>query len=619
MIQSPTLPVVQRTFIFLAAVTVTMLAGCTREWYRADADRQVGEILAERKNATLGYQPQTVTETPPEPPKVTRKAYERLPLTVQPVVEPAPITPSRVIVPFAPLGPEMHLPPGSSAPDPDNVQESTVPVRRAPGRLVLGPPAPNDRVVKLDLFNSLEYAVQHSREYRSQMEQLYLAALDVTLERHLFAPRPFANASYIYGGGQADVNYRSALTATAQAGVRQRLPYGGEIVASGLVQFVDALNETTADGESAQVALSGSIPLLRGAGLVNLENLINSERQLVYAVRDFEDFRRSFAVDVAGQYFTILTAQQSVINRRTNFRNLSMLLERSEALYQAGRLNFLQVQVSGAQLYRAEAALIAAEARLENTLDDFKLLIGMDIETDLQMVPSALDVAVPDIENRDVIATAHKFRLDLQTRRDIVEDAARQVKVAANGLLPDLDIVADGRIGNPDDTSARRIGSRTAEYSAGVQLDLPVDRVAERNVYRRALINLDRARRDLEQRKEVVAADVLTRIRAIRQAEATVAIQTRSVELAQRRLEYANELLVTGKTTDARNVTDAQQDLLTAQDNYEDARATLQVEILRFLRDTGTLRVDPKAGALGRALDRAASDVMPSPQDLKSQ
>ena len=621
MIQSPPLPVARRTFIFLAAISVASLPGCSREWYRADADKQVNGILAERKSETLGYQPETTTETPPppDPKKAPKKSYEKLPLTIQAPAEPSPIEPSRVIVPFAPLGPEL-LTIDIPAPGPDDLQQQDLsPSRRTPRRLQLGPPAPADRTVKLDLFKSLEYAVQHSRDYQTQMETLYLAALDVTLERHMFDPRPFANATYVYNGGQDDVSYRSALTATGQAGVRQQLPYGGEIVASGLVQFVDAINDSSADGESAELALTGSIPLLKGAGMVNLEALISSERQLVYSVRQFEDYRRSFAVDIASQYFRILTAQQSVVNRRTNYRNLAALLERSEALYQAGRLNFLQVQVSASSLYQAENSLINAEANLANTVDDFKLILGMEIDSELVVMPSALDVTVPDIDNRDVIAMAHKYRLDLQTRRDIVDDAARRVQVAANGLLPELNIFGSGRAGNRPDNPAYRFDARNSDYTAGVRLELPVDRVAERNIYRRSLIDADRARRDLEQTKDVIAADVLTRIRAIRSAEAALIIQTRSIELAQRRLEYATELLKEGKTTDARNVTDAQQALLSAQDNYEDARANLQVEILRFLRDTGTLRVDPKAGALGRALDRLAVDPTDRPQSIKSQ
>ncbi len=605
------------TLFFLAAFSVASLSGCSREWYRADADRQVGQLVTERKSEALGYQPDTSTVTPPDPHQAPKKSYERLPLTEKPPIEASPIEPARVGIPYGPLGPEFRTGP-QIAPQSDDLAATYIP-RRVPKRLQLGPPPPDDETVRLDLFRSLEYAVRHSREYQTQMESLYLSALDVTLERHLFDPRFFANAAYTYNGGQKDLDYQSALTATGQAGVRQKLPYGGEVVASGLVTFVNALNDQTENGESAQLALTGTIPLLRGAGMVNLEGLISSERQLVYTVRAFEEYRRGFAVDVAAAYFRIMTAQQSVVNRRSNYRNLEALLERSQALYEAGRLNFLQVQVSASSLYSAENAVVTAEAALDNAVDDFKLQIGMPIESSVMVMPSALDVTVPDIENRDVIATAHKYRLDLQTRRDQVDDAHRQVEVTANGLLPDLNLVANGTVGNRVDTPASRFDVRSAGYNAGVTLDLPVDRVAERNAYRKSLILLDRARRDLETQKETIAADVLTRIRAIRSDEAAVAIQTRSIELAQRRLEYAVELLKEGKTTDARNVTDAQQTLLSAQDAYEDARANLQIDILRFLRETGQLRVDPKAGALGRALDRLAADPTDRLQDVKTQ
>ena len=63
------------------------------------------------------------------------------------------------------------------------------------------------------------------------MEDLYLAALNVTLQRHLFEPRPFARTGLHYTGGQEDVDYAAALTAANSVGVRQKLPYGGEVVA----------------------------------------------------------------------------------------------------------------------------------------------------------------------------------------------------------------------------------------------------------------------------------------------------------------------------------------------------------------------------------------------------
>ena len=108
-----------------------------------------------------------------------------------------------------------------------------------------------------------------------------------------------------------------------------------------------------------------------------------------------------------------------------------------------------------------------------------------------QVRPVQLDVPIPDL-SVDATELASLYRLDLQTARDQIEDAQRAVQVAKNGLLPDLDVTARGSIGNPQDTPASHIGSRTAEYSAAVTLDWPLDRLRERNIYRRALIALER-------------------------------------------------------------------------------------------------------------------------------
>lgn len=622
--KSRPLPPVSGTYAWVIRIAVAsalpVLAGCSSEWYRQSADRQVESILKERKQETVGYEPLSDPSPAAAPKFAPKQAYAKLPVTPIPPEQASPMEPHLSELPFSPLGPEMTFPAGMPAPDDSNdVYDPAASQRRnPPRRWVLGPPSPLDTSVRLDLFKSLEFAVQHSRAYQSQMEELYLTTLEVTLQRHLFEPRFFANTSLTYQGGQQDVDYRSALVAAGNAGVRQRLPYGGEIVASGLVQFVDALNDSTQNGESAQVALSATIPLLRGAGLVNLESLINSERQLVYQFRRFEDYRRGFAVDVATSYFRILTSQQAVLNRRKNYRNLTNLLERTQALYAAGKISYLEVQRSSQAVFSAENTLIDAEASLENTVDDFKLQMGMDVETDLLVLPVALDVTVPDVETRNVVKVAHGYRLDVQTARDTIDDATRRVQVAANGLEPDLNLVGNTAVGNRADTPAARLDGRTQTYSAGVQLDLPIDRLAERNGYRASLIGLDRAKRDLQELLESVAADVRTRIRAIHSAQAALSIQQRSIELAIRRLDYATELLQQGKVN-SRDVVEAQQSLLSAQDAYESARSNLQIEILRFLRDTGTLRVDPHAGSLGRAMDRLTAANGDSPQPLKIQ
>src|SRR5262249_36309885 len=154
---------------------------------------------------------------------------------------------------------------------------------------------------------------------------------------------------------------------------RQQLPYGGEVMAQAMVNFVDALNDNTQSGESAQVALTGSIPLLRGAGLVNLEPLIQSERQLVYDVRNFEEFRRTFVVNVASSYFRLVSARQNVDNNLTSYINTINLTTRLLEMYAAGRqgYNFLQVQQSESRQLSQENLVISSMRDYQSSLDDF--------------------------------------------------------------------------------------------------------------------------------------------------------------------------------------------------------------------------------------------------------
>ena len=618
-----------RTALLLLLATT---AGCSGAHYRRWADSQVNRILADRARTTLDYRPQTQIAATPDTP-VPARAYEKVPVTpVVPKDLPPPLaTPEPVEVEYGPLGPEARW---IGLPVPEETQEQNgTSVRLGGGDVgaatvgenpfAYGPPLPRQPAHRFDLFQSLQYAVQHSRQYQGELEGLYLAALDVTLERHLLSPRPFLRTGAEYAGGQQTVDYRSALAVTTRGGVRQRLPYGGEVVAEALVRFVDTLDRHAANAEEASLVLSGSLPLLRGAGMVNLEGLISSERGLVYTVREFEEFRRSFAVNIARSYFGLLARQQSVRNRRLNYDNLSVLTERTRALFGAGRISFLEVQRSEQALLQAEQGVIAAREQYQNTLDDFKILLGMPVEEELAVIPVALDLNMPDLEGQDVFEDAFRHRLDMQTARDRIDDARRQIGIARNGLLPDLSLTAQGQAGNRQDDPARKLDSRTLTYSAGVTLDIPIDQLPERNAYRQALIQFERARRAYEQLREEVVTDVLADVRSIRSSEASLQIAQQSIELAERRLDLASELLRqpgtgTARRADARDVVDAQQDLLEAQDDYEQNRAELQVQVLQFLQNTGTLRVDPEAGLLGRALRgesrgaAGASDKVPA-------
>ena len=611
----------KRLILAICGLACVASSGCSTESYRRWADADVQKMLHEDKQKTLGYQPVTVIDAPIPKTAVPSKAMAEVPATAIVPPQPSAIEPLRADVPHGPMGPELKWMRDWPAPKLEpNLGVADV-ERRANDRMRLGPPSPFIHIERLDLFKSLGYGIQHSRQYQTQLEILYETALTVTLQHHLLLePQPFATSSWEYNGGQADVATRSAMTATETVGVNQPLPYGGQVSASALVQFVDALNSqavetsATAPGvegttetvgaEASQLSLAGNIPLLRGAGTANLEPLIQSQRQLIYQVRAFEDYRRGFVVTVASQYFRLLTSLQAVNNRRVNYDNSVATLEQTEALFAADRINFLEVQRAQQEVLDAQTDLINAQASYEESVDSFKLVLGMPVEQELEIIPVALEVPVPKMTAEEAMTVAQRYRLDLQTARDQIDDAHRQIGVAENGLLPDLNLNASAAVGNRFGTPAKSLDSRTLSYNAGITLDFPLDRLAQRNTYRTALINFAQAQRSLVDQTENVKSVVRDNLRLIQAAELNLEIQRRGIDLAQRRLEYATELLRLGQQSSSRDQVEAQESLLSAQDGFEQAKSDLQVNVLLFLQTTGTLRVDPHAGTLGQVLNQ---------------
>lgn len=577
--------------------------GCAGYMVRS-ADRQVHAIIHSRELETLKYTPQIDAGPADANASVPRVGYRAVPQTRIFEEDLSALEPARFERQHGPLGPPAPL--ALDEPRDPFMRGDTSAAERFRRELRLGPPAPLEgEPLSFALFDCVRYGVAHSRDYRSRMEDVYLAALNVTLERHLFRPRPFAEVGAQFSRSGAEADYDAAFGVTSRAGVRQQLPFGGEIVASALVDFVDALDGNIQNGESAELALQASVPLLRGAGLVNLEPLIASERELIYEIRSFESYRRTFAVDVASRYFSLLAARQSIRNRYLRYLSSIQLLARTEALFAADIVDRLEVQRAQQQVLVSEDSLNQAEQAYESALDRFKLFLGMPIEQPLEIVPVALDVPQPDLENPPAVADlALRYRLDLQSARDRIADAKRQVSIAKNALLPDLELSARGRVGSDAGSPAARISGDDADITAGIDLALPLDRLAERNNLRRSLINLERAQRGVEEAEQVVKADVRDSVRRLRTALTSLRIQRQGIEIARQRLDFANSSLLMGRSDNSRNAVEAQNALLEAQDAFEQAQADLQVAVLNFLLDTGTLRVDPAAGSLGEAMSR---------------
>ncbi len=459
------------------------------------------------------------------------------------------------------------------------------------------------RVSETGLRGVLAYSMRHSREYQDAKEALYLAALDLTLERHLWTPQFLASVQAEFADYGQVRDFDRAMTAVSNAAVTQRLPYGGEVTARVINSLMRDLGVHTTSGEPGNFILEANVPLLRGAGRVAYESRYAAERELIYAVRDFERFRRSFLVDVAADYFELQQLKMAITNTYTSFESRRADWDKADFKNRLGQNKDVFEAPRVQSIFRqAESSLVSAKEQYASALDRFKILIGMRVEDLLDVLDQdrdedakALDRLLPSMDMGTAVDLAVRTRLDLLNRADRVDDARRGVVVAKNRILPDLD--ASGSVTLDTDPTRLNSASYNTERSTwrgGVELRLD-DRKTERNAYRGALVNLRKSERDYERSVDSVRADVRAALRRIAQQENVRKIQAMSVEENQLRVEAARAQYNLGKTTN-RDVVEAENDLLAARNNHARAVAAYRNAILVLRRDTESLRVDDEGG-----------------------
>ena len=450
--------------------------------------------------------------------------------------------------------------------------------------------------VQLTLAQALDVAAENSREFQRQKETLYLAALNLTTSQNNFRVRfgggGGATANGI-GDESANVTLADDLSAAANTAA------GTRIVASFVNTFLrSVVNGGTFDGSSI-LDLSFTQPLLRGAGRhIAREPLTQAERNVIYAMRDFERFRAQFAVSVVGDYWNIAQQFADLANVEANYESLKNSRLQIEELYRAGRRTIVDLGRAQQQEFSADAQRVNARNRLETTLDQFKLTLGLPITARLELDQNAIQDIVArgaepiDIDEQDAIELALERRYDYRTNVDEIEDEGRRVLIAENSLNLGLDFTAAISVPSNNGSTARLDWSQI-NWSAGVDLDLFLDRIPLRNAYRTQLITFDRAVRAREQAEDQLTASVRRDMRNIQAALESYRIQLVAVDLAEKRVEATTDLYAAGRVP-ALDKLDAQDSLLSAQLNRNAAIVDYAIARLQLMNDLEAIRLEPQ-------------------------
>ncbi len=376
--------------LFVCAL-LAALAGCTRSYYRRSADRETFAAVQERNRDPRWTSPLSIY-TPPE---------------------------SRLFDPYKPDRPPM--PPDDPAAHrymhcADGRRGSIHWHKDGDAPTIEDPnwrgflPLDENGAVLLTPDRAVELGVLDSREYQRQREDLYLSALALTFNRFEFDVQWFLLNDTLwthFGSGPTEQN---TLTTTTNFGFTKLFPAGGQLLVDFANTYMWQFKGPTQTSTLSNISYSFIQPILRNFGrCVRMEALTEGERVLLYQLRTFARFRKTYAFDIATNgYLRLLSLEQQVRNQQANLASFEQNLRLHEALFVSGIVSSVKVDQAYQGVQQAQLGLIQAEATLETQRDVYKITLGLP-----PLLPVTLDDSVLNpFQLTDPALTRYQSELD---------------------------------------------------------------------------------------------------------------------------------------------------------------------------------------------------------------
>ncbi len=476
----------------------------------------------------------------------------------------------------------------------------------------------------LTLADSLQLAIKHNRNYLTRKETIYLQALELTLARWEFAPIFSVDGAATRGlavtgagvgvaseveRGVDRVIAQNSFNTRANAGMEMLQRTGARLAVDFTADFLKLIGGDRSINNSS-LAVTLAQPLLKGGGvLATTENLTQAEREMLYSLRDFANYRREFIVGIVADYYNVLRARDQVLNNWVGYQGFVKSVERETALAEEDRRTQTELGLLQQAALKNEGSWVNALRDYQQQLDEFKITLGLPVESRVVLDTDELrklELELPKIDRMQAVNVAIASRPDLITASDREVDAKRKIEVAKVDLRGGLDVVGGYQLTGPEvDGNPIKTLNRNS-WTAGLEIDLPLDRKRERNNYRSAIIALEQSKRNLDLAYDEVKLQIFDDWRSLDQAQRNFGISELGVKLAERRLEE-QELLAELGQGEARDLVEAQQDLTNSLNQRTSAIVDHTLARLGLWQDMGILFIN-KDGSWIKKLEAEANE-----------
>lgn len=298
------------------------------------------------------------------------------------------------------------------------------------------------QAVELGLFNS--------REFQDRREDLYLAALPVSLERFSFAAQAFATENLIRDalGSEVTSGRANRWRLDSDFSIKRQFATGATLLLDLSTQVIVNLGSGRPDLAFSTLTLSFAQPFLAGGGLAaTLEPLTQVERTMLYAMRSYARFQKIFFVAIVGAgdytnnpyglqglaanlgrgvganltsrqvgYLQTILQAATLENARKNVATLEQFLKLFQNLQEGGGVGTLQVIRVEQNLLRSRTSVLESTQTYLDNIDGFKLQLGL---------PATMSIELDDGPLRPIRQQLNRFEQVYAQLQSVVQQGGK--------------------------------------------------------------------------------------------------------------------------------------------------------------------------------------------------
>jgi outer membrane protein TolC len=489
---------------------------------------------------------------------------------------------------------------------------------RKPAPPIAPPQGLHDHIVDgklvLTLDETIRLALSNNTDIRLDRSQIDFAQNNL---HRAFAPfDPLATSSFLDNRSKSPTISQiqgapilDQLSQSTNFGYSQTFQTGTNFQANfsaGKLSTNDALSLLN-PSIATDLQFSLSQPLLRNFGLFpNRAPILIAQRNLKQARATFQGEVNDIILNTIENYWNVIFARESLVVQRKSLDEAQKSYDHDKKALSLGALPPLDIYRSESQVATRRVGLIQAEYFLKQTEDQFRRLIGADIDPAIRALDLDLTdrpeppAELPSTDIATTLARAIANRPEFQATHEQLAADELNIRLAHNNLKPDLQLSGfysgNGLAGNVPTGGSTGLGSTLSQsfrftypaYGASLSLNLPIkNHGAEANL---ADAVVARSRDQYRERLtgQNITLEVTNAVHALEQAKLSMEAANIALDLAQKTLRADERKYELGAET-VFFVLESQTELAQAELNLIQAEINFQVALAQVQHSAGDL------------------------------